>query len=344
IVRSIAGGIITTDQEDRITFVNTAACRLLRRQLTDLVAIPLNKVFPLLCDEAAGSGQMGDKYLTILEVEGERLYLEVSVSDLKDEQGVPNGRLVIFQDVTQFKKMEERVRLSERQAAFVRIAAGMAHEIRNPLAALRGASELIAQSECGAAHEEQLTRIVVREADRINNLVGDFVATVHADLPHRERIMLDDLVKETVDLFSLDKKSTGHVTVETLLNKGVEVEGDADRLKQAIRHLLTNARDATPNGKRIKVLLENKETEGEVRLQVRDSGEGIPMDMKYRLFEPFATSKANGTGLGLAVVLSVVEEHNGTIEVEDAPGIGTVFTVRLPLAPPQEGTGSGERG
>ncbi|MFH0825475.1 MAG: PAS domain S-box protein, partial [Pseudomonadota bacterium] len=108
IVRSIAGGIITTDQEDRITFVNTAACRLLRRQLTDLVAIPLNKVFPLLCDEAAGSGQMSDKYLTTLEVEGERLYLEVSVSDLKDEQGVPNGRLVIFQDVTQFKKMEER--------------------------------------------------------------------------------------------------------------------------------------------------------------------------------------------------------------------------------------------
>jgi two-component system, NtrC family, sensor histidine kinase PilS len=342
IVRSIPIGIITTDEHDDITFVNTAGAKQIGVAAGELVRSPVRQIFTVIEDTIDKTASRGESYRTILKVDGRPRHFELSVSDLKSEDEVPRGRLVVFQDVTMVRTMEERVRLSEKQAAFVRIAAGMAHEIRNPLASIRGATEMLSNSSGGSASDKKLMNIVIRETDRLNSLLSDFLLTVGNRQPKKIRVILSDLVEETVGLFAGDASARHNVSVETLINKGVEVEGEPARLRQALWNLLTNAVDATPEGGIIRVLLGTEEESGYAVVKVQDSGPGIPQEIRERLFEPFTTTKEKGTGLGLSLVLSVVESHNGTIEVHSTPRTGTVFTVRLPPAPSADKMG--ERG
>lgn len=341
IVRSIPSGIITTDGEDRITFVNSAGSALLSIPLSELVSVPLSTVFPCVANGLAAASDFRRTYLTVKDIQGEKLDVELTVSDLRGTDGSRRGRLVVFQDVTQVRKMEDRVRISEKQAAFVRIAAGMAHEIRNPLASLRGASELLSQRSPGLEHERKLLGIIIRESDRLNSLLGDFLTMVSSSQPKKVRVMLTDLVEEVISLFSTQSRVGDGVTLETLIHKGVEVEGEPARLRQAFWNLFINALEAIPGGGVISIILESDAGSGHAILKVQDTGNGIPPEIRERLFEPFTTTKEGGTGLGLALVLSVVRAHHGSIETDSAPGLGSLFTVRIPLAAPEWGMAEG---
>ena len=341
IVRSIPSGIVTTDESDRITFVNAAGTRLLGGSLPNLLSIPIREVFPVIHDGLAKSGVRRKTYGTVKEIKGEQLQLELTVSDLKSHDGTPRGRLVVFEDVTPLRRMEERVKVSERQSALVRMAAGMAHEIRNPLAALRGAAELLSRVSSGVVDEKKLLGIVIRESDRLNTLLGNFLLTIDARSRQKVQVMLDELVEETVHLFSKDSRFRDTVSLETLVSKGVEVEADPARLKQALWNLLDNASDAMPDGGTIRVTLESDQVSGLATLSIQDSGPGIQPEISHRIFEPFNTTKDGRTGLGLPIVMSIVEAHNGTIEVESAPTSGTAILVRLPLAPRESSTKNG---
>jgi two-component system sensor histidine kinase PilS (NtrC family) len=337
IVRSITSGIITTDEEERITFVNSAGAILLQMPRAELIGEPLKMIFPGIYDGRAAQRRSTESFLTVKEVRGEQIQFDITVNDLQGSNGVSRGRLVIFEDVTKIRKMEERVKLSEKQAAFVRIAAGMAHEIRNPLAALRGATEMLATSMAPEETDKRLLGIVIRESDRLNTLLGDFLAMVSSRKPDKLRLSMTDLVEETLGLFSTDPKVGKTVSLETFIKVGVEVEGDPARLKQAVWNLFANALDATVDGGYIRVVLEPDPNACQAVLTVQDSGAGIPVEVKDRMFEPFTTTKEKGTGLGLSIVMSIVRDHSGTIEAESSPGKGTVFTMRLPLASPEAG-------
>ncbi|MEJ2715764.1 MAG: ATP-binding protein [Deltaproteobacteria bacterium] len=341
IVRSIPSGIVTTDESDRITFVNAAGTRLLGGSLPTLLSIPIRQVFPIINDGLTKSGVRSETYGTVKEIEGKQLQLELTVSDLKSYNGTPRGRLVVFEDVTRLRRMEERVKISERQSALVRMAAGMAHEIRNPLAALRGAAELLSRVSSGVVDEKKLLGIVVRESDRLNKLLGDFFLTIDARSRQKVGVMLDDLVEETVRLFSKDPRVIGTISLETLITRGVEIEGDAARLKQALWHLLDNACDAITEDGTIRVTLEPDPTSDLATLRIEDSGPGIQPEIRHRIFEPFSTSKDGRTGLGLPIVLSIIEAHNGTIEVENTLTGGAAVTVRLPLSQGESSTKKG---
>jgi two-component system sensor histidine kinase PilS (NtrC family) len=288
-------------------------------------------------------GIRSDTCRTVKKIAGEMRHLDLTVSELKGRNGMATGRLVVFDDVTRLRQMEERVNLSEKQAAFVRIAARMAHEIRNPLAAVRGATELLSQMTAGSPTEKRLLDIVIRESDRLNSLLGDFLQTVGAQHPNKVRVMLTDLVEETVALFAREPRVGQRVALETIINKGIEVVGDAARLRQAFWNLLANALEATPDSGTITVILEADPTLHQAELRVQDSGTGIPSEIRDRIFEPFTTTKEKGTGLGLSLVLSIVEAHDGTVEVQSEPGSQTVFTMRLPLAGPEPLVSGGER-
>ncbi len=342
IVDSISSGIITTDENDRITFVNNAGTSLLGTRLQELANQPLRNVFGVVNNHAAKNGIHSQTYVTVKDVAGRQIHIELSVSDLKGKEGKAIGRLVVFQDVTQIRKMEDRVKISEKQAALVRIAAGMAHEIRNPLASIRGATELLSLSAPGPAKEKRLLDIVIRESDRLNALLADFLRTVSGRHAARGRIILSDLVQETVDLFTSQLKPRGGVSVETLIHKGVEIEGDPGQLRQALWNLLTNAADAVAEAGLIGVVLGVDGRRGEAMLKVHDSGPGIPPEIRDRIFEPFTTTKERGTGLGLSIVLGVVQAHHGTIDLESAPEKGTLFVLRLPLPLHESTTDIGE--
>jgi len=336
IVRSIPSGIITTDDKDAITFVNSAGSDLLRATTSDLQGAPVRSVLPLIEEGLETRSPASRTYVTPKEIDGQQRHFELTVSDLKGRDETPRGRLIIFQDVTEIRKMEERVKLSEKQASFVRIAAGMAHEIRNPLASLRGAAELLVQDSTGLLDQRRLLSIVIRESDRLNSLLGDFLVMVSSRQPRQVRVMLSDLVEETVALFSEDPRVGSKVSVSSLINKGVEVQGEPSRLKQALWNILSNAADASPQGGAIRVGLAADGASREAVLSVQDSGPGIPPEIKDRIYEPFTSTKENGTGIGLSLVLSIVEAHNGTIEAKNVPGSGAVFLVRIPLAPREE--------
>lgn len=332
IVRSIPSGIITTDERDRITFVNTAGTAFLGSPLSELISLPITRIFPVIEDEITMSGSRRATYRTVKEVNDKQIHFELSVSDLKGEDGAPRGRMVVFEDVTQMRKMEERVRQSEKLAAFVRIAAGMAHEIRNPLCSIRGASELLSKASPGSVDNKKLLDIVMRESDRLNGLLTDFMATVGNRSTKRERLLLSALAEETVDLFSGDNRARPQVSVESIINRGVEIEGEPAQLKQVFQNLISNAIDASPEGAAVRVRLVSDPESGHALFTVQDWGSGIPPEIRNRIFEPFTTTKERGTGLGLALVLSIVKQHGGTVEFESTPGVGTSFMVRLPLA------------
>lgn len=344
IVRSIPSGIMTTDESDRITFVNEAGTRILDSSLRGLVSTPIADVLPVITDlkshTAHGSGTFG----TVQEINGDKAQLELTVSDLRDQGGSPSGRLVIFQDVTYLKEMEERVKRSERQAALARIAAGMAHEIRNPLSALRGAAELLSQFPPGTVDHQKLLGIILRESDRLNSLLENFLITVIPRSKRQARVMLEAIVEQSIELFSKEPTVTGKVSLETLVDRGVEVEGDPPKLKRAFWNLLSNAAEASPEGGVIQVRLRADRASHQAILSVRDFGAGLPAEIKDRIFEPLVSSKEGRAGMGLAIVLSVIEAHDGAIEVDSDLETGTVFTMRLPLASRDSSFGKGAGG
>lgn len=339
IVRSIPSGIITTDESDRITFVNSSGTALLNRPLSDLIGLKLSDVFPAAVKDDLAPAAHGDSFGTVKEVGGEKRQMELTLSDLEADDGAPSGRLVVFHDVTRVRRMEERVKLSEQQAALVRMGAAMAHEIRNPLAALRGAAELLTLDSVKVTDDKKLFGIIVRESDRLNSLLGDFLLTVNPRPRSAVRLMFDDLVRRTVEQHTRDVRARDRVGFETRINKGIEVQGDSARLKQAVSNLLSNAIDASPDRGTVRISLEEDRAANQAVLKVIDAGPGIPEQIRDRIFEPFTTTKEGSTGLGLSIVLSIVKAHNGSIDIENAEAGGTVFIMRLPLADSEPAAG-----
>ncbi|MBI5568319.1 MAG: PAS domain-containing protein [Desulfomonile tiedjei] len=342
IVHSIPSGIVTSDAEDTISFVNAAGAAILRAPPERIIGAPLDQIFPVARNLGTRSNGGQETFLTVRQAGGEQLFIELLTSDLHGSGGTQLGRLVVFQDVTRIRKMEERAKISEQQAAFVRMAAAMAHEIRNPLASLRGAAEMLSQDAAAAEFEPRLLGIVIRESDRLNALLCDFLTLVGTRKTNKVRLMLNELIEEIIELFSREQHVGKTISLETLIHKGVEIEGEPSRLKQAMWNLVINAREAIENHGVIRVVLESHVDSQQAVLTIQDSGPGIPPELMDRIFQPFTTTKEKGTGLGLSMALAIVEEHGGTIDVRSSPGAGSLFTIRLPLACADVGEGKGE--
>jgi len=236
--------------------------------------------------------------------------------------------MILFEDLTALRETQEAVRRSDRLAAVGHLAAGLAHELRNPLASMSGAVELLGRGSKLTDAERRLMEIVAREAERLNALVKDFLAFARPADAQLEPTDVAALSDETLGVF---RHSPGAAGIE-LLRSGVtslRVKADQAQLRQVLWNLLQNAADAM-NGQGHITLDVNVTRTGFCRIAVADSGPGIPAEHLEHLFEPFFTTKAIGTGLGLAFVHRIVEAHGGRVEVQSAPGSGTTFAVILP--------------
>jgi len=233
--------------------------------------------------------------------------------------------------------MEVQMRRGERMAAIGALAAGIAHEIRNPLASMSGSIELLRTSPQVSADDSALMNIVTREIDRLNALITDLLDYAN---PHPRSMVSFDLallVRETLEVFGRDP-GLGELEVRQEQVQGardgdeVVMVGDPSKLRQVLWNLLRNAADAASRGgKHVTVRVSRHDKTAEFR--VNDDGPGIPPEHLQRIFDPFFTTKSRGTGLGLATCHGIVTEHNGTIDVKSQPGRGTTFVVRLPVEP-----------
>jgi two-component system sensor histidine kinase PilS (NtrC family) len=333
VVRCLSSGLVTVDPRDQVLTINQVACDILGTGPEAAVRAPVDRILPGL---AARLGELGEhaslqRAELALARDGRELVLGVSVSPLHDRGGRFKGRVVNFQDLTDLRKMEQSMRQAERLAVVGGLAAGVAHEIRNPLASISGSIELLRQMPQADDDSRALMSIVMREIDRLNRLLTDLLDYANPRSLEIERLDLAGLVRDTIGVFSQDRGLSG-VTVELAGGDQLgplEMAGDAGKLRQVLWNLLRNAAEAAAQGGG-HVAVEVAPEEREAVIRIRDDGPGIPPEHAQRIFEPFFTTKARGTGLGLATVHSLVSDHKGTIRFDSPPGGGTCFEVRLP--------------
>ncbi|MES1165789.1 MAG: ATP-binding protein, partial [Verrucomicrobiota bacterium] len=284
---------------------------------------------------AGPAGTVRRAELCAARPDGSSRHLGVSAAPLSDHVGNLIGRVIHFQDLAELKRMELAVARAERLAGIGRLSAAIAHEIRNPLASISGSMEMLRDQPGTDPESRQLMDIAVREVDRLNALVTSLLDYARPRTEEPRRVNLAEVLGEIVKAFDRERRDARQVIqvrLDTAANVDgeVEVEAAGGQLRQIAWNLLRNAAEAMPTGGTITVGLA-RESEWVV-LKVADTGAGIPPGDVERIFEPFFSTKNGGTGLGLATVARIVDDHHGAIEVQSEPGQGTTFAVRLPKA------------
>jgi two-component system, NtrC family, sensor histidine kinase PilS len=263
---------------------------------------------------------------------GGRGEIEIGLSATHVE--TPGGRagfLFTFQDVTKIKKLERDAAIQQRLAAVGEMAAGIAHEIRNPLASMSGSIQILRQELPLSSEQEQLMDIVLRESERLNATIRSFLAYAR---PQRFQIERIDVRRTLSDAALLLRNSAevgdGHVIAVDVPDEAVWYEADEGQIKQIVWNLATNGLRAMPAGGCLRLIAAFEPSSEIVVLAVEDEGIGIPPEEVDGLFQPFHGSFAKGSGLGLAIVHRIVTDYNGKILVSSQPGRGTIVSVRLP--------------
>ncbi|HZX14917.1 MAG TPA: ATP-binding protein [Thermodesulfobacteriota bacterium] len=326
ILQNLISGVITLDLQRRLISINKTALEILGITSVDKVmGKELNNLIPMLSIEKSLTKRSEESLHSTTD--GRHLTLEFSSSILKNSEGETGGYIIIFQDITEVKELEKRLRASEKMALMGQLAAGLAHEIRNPLSSISGAIEVLCDEVKPTEDNTHLLNVVTQEVQRLNLLVEDFLLFARPIQKPEVSVDISQVIDKTVELFSSATHGNGlQVVVNT--EEELYVQVDPYRLKQVIWNLLLNAIQAMPNGG--KIVVEAHLEEGDVVIKVLDEGCGINEGVIPRIFEPFFTTKGGGTGLGLAIVKRVVEGHDGRINVISSEDRGTAFIITLP--------------
>jgi two-component system, NtrC family, sensor histidine kinase PilS len=334
VAESLRSGLMTLGVDRRITLLNGTGAAILGVEVEGVLGRSLLAVLPELGEVLASAEGNGRDECEILRA-GRRLLLGFTLSPLRDPSGEPLGSVLTFQDLTDQRRLENALRTRSHLASLGELSAGLAHEVRNPLAALSGAAQMLSEPEdrdtvdtgkAVSAEDQKLLEVIRRETKHLDRLVSDFLVFARPPQPSLAEGDLSEIVSSTVEAFQASEQLGERVLVCSLAQ--LHVRFDSAQIRQVIWNLLRNAVEATGPQGRVSVQLR---ADGEsVLLEVADDGPGIPAEFRERIFEPFFTTKERGTGLGLALVGRIIGAHGGTIELDAAMAKGTRFVVRLP--------------
>ena len=333
-IRCLSSGLVTTTLHGTITSMNDAACEILGIPSTAPVGQRLESLIPSLgavLTEELSLGRVIRQEVEAMHTNGSPRCLGVSATPLSDHTGQIAGRVIHFQDLTELRSMETAMRRSERLAGIGRLAANIAHEIRNPLASISGSVEVLRKQPGTDDEARQLIDIAVREVDRVNGLITGLLDYARPRTEDRQRLDLGEMVTEIAKVFEQERRPV-EVRIVLDLEPGVAIEGASGQLRQVLWNLLRNSVAAMPKGGSIRLSVSRRERTGEqpaAILSVNDTGIGIRSEDLDHIFEPFFSRRPDGTGLGLAITARIVEDHKGTIEVSSQVGKGTTFVLRF---------------
>ncbi len=343
IVESIRSGVVTTDLEGRIFTFNQAAAEITGYEEKTVRGKDASILFGDLKERIANSlrtinsveGSGGRFETDCLTPEGLRLRLGYSISPLFSEANETTGMVITFQDLTQVRTLEETSRRQDRLAAIGRMAASIAHEIRNPLAAMRGSIQMLRSEMDTDSHQTELMEIILRESDRLNRIITDFLSYARPRSLVQSKVDVGVLLHQTFALLrhSPEILETQSI-VEEVPDEPLIVDADEGQLKQVFWNLARNALQAMPQGGTLTTQLE-KNSFNRLRISFSDTGRGMTPDQVEHLFEPFS-STTGGTGLGLSIVYQIIRDHGGTINVRSREGQGTTISIELPAATSNE--------
>ncbi len=337
VLDQLGEGVLAVDRAGHLAYVNAEAIRLLGLTGPPVAGMPLD------------DGQLGVRDL----LEAERLpllerrtgpggrQLVLRVTELKGRRGQVIGRTLVVADETRLRLLEDSARRAEALAALGEMAAGIAHEVRNPLTSLRGCAQELAEvaARSGRDEDAQLAQVIVSESDRLARIVGDFLELSRLKTPERSEIDLPPLLDETALLVGQRHDAPEGLLVEVHAEPGLPpITADPDQLRQVLLNLAVNALEAMRDRPLCRLRLtailaggDNPLDHDAIRLGVSDTGTGIPRELQDRVFTPFWSTKPQGTGLGLSVVGRIVKDHEGALRIDSQAGSGTEVVVFLPV-------------
>ena len=341
VIESLTSGLATTDEHGRVLTFNGAAEHITGHRVRDVLGRRIFELLALpptfersLAGAADGSRRADVRFAT---PDGRQIDLGLSAAPLL----TPGGRLgflFLFQDVTETRRLQRKSAVQQRLAAVGEMAAGIAHEVRNPLASMSGSIQILRQELPLSAEQAQLMDIVLRESERLNVTITSFLAYARPQRVSTRRFDVRRAVNDTALLLRHSPESgDGHHIREDVPGTPVWLEPDEGQIRQIVWNLATNGLRAMPDGGALVIGVQG-EAAGTVRLSVRDEGVGIPPDELDSMLQPFHGTFEQGTGLGLAIVHRIVSDYGGDIQVTSTPDAGTTVTVRLPtptVAPSQ---------
>lgn len=338
IVSNLDSGLLTLNIEGRVRVFNRYASELTGMTQEEAYDRSLTDIIPGLSPPESDRSFVERGEMEYQGPLGNKMILEFKTVPLFDRDENRAGVIVALQDITKFKKMEAELKKADRLAAIGELSARIAHEIRNPLASISGSVQLIAQGERVDLNDRKLLEIVLRETDRLNELIRDFLAYARPTPPLKMPILLKQFLSDLAALLLTDPRF-GNVIISNDYHNDLTINADRDQFQQVFWNLLVNAAEAMPTGGSIRVgaeVLSNEDLGiylGDVvKITVSDDGKGMDRKDMTKVFEPFFTTKPGGTGLGLATVYRIVEAHAGIIQVDSINGNGTTFTIYLPAS------------
>jgi len=334
LVEHMPVGIVAVDSDERIMVFNDTAERLLGRTSAEVIGRPSPEILPPACQamlrELGQERPIVEREFECTVGEGRTVPLEVIAAVLKDDEGSLVGRIALLRDLSELQHLRKEVERSQRMAAVGSLAAGVAHEIRNPLSSLKGFATYFRQRYGDVPDDVKMADIMIQEVERLNRVITELLEFSRPMALKKKETDLAGLAQHalrTVEGQTRDKEITTRADLPSGL-PGACI--DPDRMTQVFLNLFLNALAAMDRGGSLSVGVARHD-EGTLRVAVTDTGAGIPKEDLGKVFDPYFTTKPSGTGLGLAIVHRIVEAHGGEIRLESEPGKGTTFTILLPI-------------
>ncbi len=333
VVSHLPVGLIATDQSGRITFFNTAAEKITGLKKT----VALNKKpETILPDGLCGLQEKLDQGQTISEKEIEcafsgarRTAISVSATHITNDSGEFVGQAFILRDLSEIRRLQDQIHRQEKLAAVGGLAAGVAHEVRNPLSSIKALATFFAGQFADGSEAKEAAGVMVQEVDRLNRVITELLDFARPSELNRQPNDMRLLLSRSIKLIQQDATNK-NIDIELHMDTDIcPVWIDSDRLAQCLLNLYINAIQAMENGGTLAVQCASGKDDF-LHIIVKDSGPGIPPDQLGNIFDPYFTTKKRGTGLGLAIVYKIVEAHQGQIEVDSTMGVGTSFTIVIP--------------
>ncbi len=323
VIESLPSGLFTVDMIGQIILFNEAAERIIGLPREAVIGKKLDEVMPYFTFPP-----MEGRREEIISADGTEKIIGITVSSLRSVSQVPKGFIAVFQDLTQIKRLEDEIKRKEKLAAIGELSSNIAHEIRNPLASLKGSIEMLREDAISATYKERLMEIALKEMERLNHIITDFLTYSRPALPTFQTFDVCELLDETVELLQNMDHQKGRIVVRKNYRGGLPIHADPQKMHQVFWNLGMNAIEAMPEGGALSISALRQD--GLITITFEDSGTGIEAKDLEKVFYPFFTTKENGTGLGLAIAYRIIEEHRGRISVKSTSGAGTVFEIILP--------------